>query len=146
MNFTKLLNIFEGRQNESLVDLLQAPPEIIVEHNEVSYKQYNNIVMRWAIHIIRDGLKTLQKKYAVMKSHLTSESLSKLDNKPDMTKNKKREKNSRNNKNSEYVNYEERNLESIRQYGILIKKLSNIKFKSLNSLNASICHVIFLFH
>jgi hypothetical protein len=60
--FMHLLNVFT-RKDEKLQDLIVGPPMSIIESVDLLYKQYNHILIRWAIFVVNKGVAGLEKKY-----------------------------------------------------------------------------------
>ena len=138
-NFKHLCNVFGDKKKEEISCLLDSSPTLIVEHEEISYRQDNNLVIRWAVYILKNGLKTLKKKFALMKSQMSNSSINfsaepKIKNPQKFTQ----QLNKRPIEDSTKV------IENIRQYGMLIKILESIKYKNLNLLNSSVLHILFI--
>jgi hypothetical protein len=60
--FMHLLNVFT-RKDEKLQDLIVGTPMSIIESVDLLYKQYNHILIRWAIFVVNKGVTGLEKKY-----------------------------------------------------------------------------------
>ncbi|CAI2387558.1 unnamed protein product [Moneuplotes crassus] len=140
-NFMRLCNIFEGTKSEDLNNLLKASETLIVEHDGISHKQDNNFVMRWAIYVIKTGLTKLKYKYELIQSE---------NSKINIAKQTERERrmieNGYNIRRKKVKQPLETSFENINDISKLINRLEEFRYKNLNTLNCSICHVLFILY
>lgn len=60
-NFKHLINVFGTQDKEDMTVLISGRSMCIVEDEGTNYKQYSHLVMRWAVFVIKKGIKSLQK-------------------------------------------------------------------------------------